>query len=64
MVLRELGGPMSATDLWTAINDLHVLGRPIKRTSLVSALDAKYHEKQMFTKPEPGVYALMNGNGR
>jgi chorismate mutase len=60
-VLREVGNKaLNATTITDAINKQNLLGREIKRTSVVSAMDAKYHAGVMFGKPAPGMYVLLD----
>jgi len=61
IVVREAGRALNATVITEVINRRNLLGREIKRTSVVSALDAKFHAGEMFTKPAPGMYLLVNG---
>ncbi len=64
VVLREVGRPLNASLILEAINERNLAGRQLKRTSVVSALDAKVHAGEMFTKPGPGTYALLSANGK
>jgi len=63
-VLREAGKPLNATVILQAINSRNLVGRQIGRTSVVSALDRKYHAGELVEKPEPGVYQLLSANGK
>lgn len=51
---------MSSERITDAINKRDLLGREVKRTSVVSALDAKFHAGVLFAKPAPGMYLLLD----
>ena len=62
IVLREAGRPLNATAILNEINSRGLVGRQLVRTSVVSALDRKYHDGELFDKPQPGTYVLISGN--
>jgi hypothetical protein len=61
-VIEAAGHPLKADKIKEAIESQY--GRKVIRTSLVSALDRKVNAKEMFTKPAPGTYGLLQERGR
>jgi hypothetical protein len=55
---------LNASEILEAINMRNLVGRPIVRTSVVSALDRKYHAGELVDKPQPGTYVLVSANGK
>ena len=64
IILRDAGRPLNATEILNEINSRGLVGRQLVRTSVVSALDRKYHDGELFDKPQPGTYVLISGNGK
>lgn len=64
LILKEEAKALNATFILEQINRRGLVGRQLERTSVVSALDRKYHDGELFDKPQPGTYVLLSANGK